>query len=173
MKIRAALAGMSAAAIYLRGKLAPIRKLDHRSRSECRPAIEIGSGMSGALPEYRGPTLHRQHQMQSEKRSLRGAFIFVEVRIAPLIGDDEVQPPVAVYVGNCDSARICRNSEPGFLGNVVIAMIGSLHEECSLVVAAHIVTRLEPRPQPRIVNQAVIRCSLRLQFRPAIDLAFH
>src|SRR5205085_8901716 len=98
MQIRTALAGVSAAPIYLRCEPAAVRKFDGCRSANSRTAVEIRARMSGTLLKCRRPALDRQNQMQSEEGSPGSAFILVQVRIAPLTGDDEVEASVAVHI---------------------------------------------------------------------------
>ena len=138
----AAAAGVAGAAVNLGNQLATVRQHHQRLRANRRAAVQINSRMSGPFAQRRaGLGRQRQQQMQSEKRAGVRRNVVVKVRRLPLIGEQEVQPPVAVHVGERDASADHRLGKADFGADVVVTPVGGAHEERIQVSA-----RSNPRP---------------------------
>src|SRR5579864_4411984 len=110
--------------------------------------------------------------MQGEKIPCCRAFVLEQVGIAPLSRDDKVEPAITVHVRKGNSPAEHGTCNTCFCCDVVETMIWTFDEKHSLVVAAHIVSGTERRPEARIADQAVIGSAQRLEFGPTIYFAF-
>src|ERR1700704_1964677 len=79
MKIRAAFAGVSAAAIHLAKEFAPARKLNAHAGAEGWSAVKIGGRMPLPHLKCRRSTFDRQQKVQAQKRACVRAFILVKI----------------------------------------------------------------------------------------------
>src|SRR5215470_14999930 len=109
--------------------------------------------------------------MQSQEGAYARTFVLIKVGVTPLPGDDKVEPPIAIDVGQGNAAPEQLGGHSRLCSNVVIAMVRTFDEKRCLIVSADIVTRTKTGPQPRIADQAVVRRTQRLQFRPAVYFA--
>src|SRR5438270_10298244 len=109
--------------------------------------------------------------MQGDEIPCRRTFILEQVRFAPLPCDDEVEATNSIHNRKGNSPPKHRTGNACLCSNVVETMIGALDEKHGFIVAAHIVSRTERRPEARIADQTVIGSAQRLKFRPAISFA--
>src|ERR1700729_4203375 len=100
--------------------------------------------------------------MQAQKRSRIRALILIKIGIAPLAGDDEVEPAITIHIRQGDTATEQIGGDPGFRSNIVKAIVWSFHEKSSFVATAYIVSGTKAWPQSRITDKAVIRSAQRL-----------
>ncbi len=113
MQGRGALAGVAAAAVHLAGQPPPVRQVDGRRGAHRRPA------QAGSRAVQAGG--HRQPQVEAEERAGRRTEVVEEEGIAPLVGDHEVEPAVAVDVAHRDAAADLGVAEPQLPGEVEVA----------------------------------------------------
>src|SRR2546426_7518296 len=96
----------------------------------------------------------------------------IEERRLPLIGENEVEPPIAIHVGQSDAFAHHRLCKTHFGGDVVVTAIAGADKERIDVVSTEIGARLKGGPESWVVNDPIVARAQGLQLRPAVDLAF-
>ena len=172
MDVRAAAAGVSAAAVHLSHEFATIRQRHQRLRAKRRATVQVNARMSGPLTQRRaGVRRQWQQQVQTEKCADVRRNVVEKERWLPLVAECKIQTPIAIYVCNRNGPRDHRFGETDFGTDVVVTSIGGAHEECIQILAAQVRTRLKAWPKTRVVNNAAVARAERLQFGPPVDFA--
>src|SRR5205814_9004394 len=117
--VGAALAGVPAAAVDV---------VDERAAVRGRH-LDLRAVHRGARRQYLARRRGRVgEQLQPEERTGRRRLVVVEGRRVELPGDREVQPAVAVGVGDREAARRYRHVQAELRGDIRVPSAGRLHE---------------------------------------------
>src|SRR5438552_11746417 len=110
--------------------------------------------------------------MQPQKIGL-GALIAIEIGGFPLVRHRKVQIAVAVHIGRGDTPAHLRITQSHFNSKIVIAAIGSADKERSVLMTAQVVAGSKPVPASGVAKEIIVAQRDFMQFRPAVDRAFH
>ena len=150
MQFRRAFARMTVAAVDLRHSTPAVGQSHDCRRPDRRPRRR---GVRQTVDDpHPGLASDRPAQRKPEEAVSVVSEIAVEYRLAPLVGDGEVEPAVAERVGDGDAARGCRlvrGLESQFVGDIDIEAIAGGDEERVVIAAAQIIAGHDPQPGRR------------------------
>ena len=157
VEVRAPLAGVPVAPVHLAHQPSAVRQMHGGLGADGGPTKGVRSGVAGTGDNHpRLARAERKPKMEPQEAAARTALIPVEARRPPLIGHREVQPAVAVDVGDGDAATHRGLGEPQFPRNVDVSAMGAPHEEWIAIASAQVVARLEAMPAPGVGQQLVV-----------------
>src|SRR5205807_205583 len=154
VQVGAAPSRMPVPAVDLGHQPSSVWQVDRSSGPNRCLSWHITAGMAGPHPQ--GSWLQRLEQMQADKGPYMGTLIVVERRVAPHIGDGEIQSAIPIHIGDGDPTADLWFRKPQLGRKVIVPPIRASHIEWIVLVPADFGILLQYRKDPGIVYESFV-----------------